>query len=460
MIRQLLLSQPLIFLAFSLWAQPCYDISGWDIPAQISFDDNNNLMVTGFTDGGLLFLRTSLFGETLTQKAIPLEGQPFGNSIVEAGENNYLIGGEGYLYGEPGQNRPFLLKVDSAGNVLWRRDFLPVTEGEGKTIARHILRNTQQQAVYLATTDTVWMIGYDGATLAHISAQEMGLPGFHSLDMVFTDEGPCVLAAATASAYRLLRFDEELQFLGGSSLITSFYSYGQVQSFYAVSDGNFLIGGQAHTDYRWKIIKVDGQGSTLWERTYSFPNYSWGYPNEVEAYEDGFLIAGSLAKITPYGFCPVLVKIDANGSPKWLQQVSDCGTNNGLDGLAIHPSIDNLIVVAGRMECSSGNDIDAYITIVGPTPTIILADEEANEPASFIAFPNPAGGPVQALLPDNGPWELSLFDAGGQLALQTRVHGKSHTLDTSPLPPGIYLLRAANGRQLFSRRLVIGGQNH
>lgn len=433
-------------------AQPCYDISGWDIPFDIAYDDDNNLMVTGRTDGGLLFLRIGLFGETLAQAALPVGQHPDGYSMTEADEDTYIIGGSDYLYGEPGDNLPFLLKVDSMGNELWRRTFLTASERHPSPIARHIIRNAQEEAVYVATIDTVWMIGYDGATLAVRSAEEMGMGigSLYSYDMVKTPGGIAVLTFFNT----ILHFDENLQFLGSSMLNVSFRN---LYSFYAVPGGGFLIGGQGE-ELKWKVVKVDGQGATQWERTYQFPNYSWGYPRDIGAYEDGFLLVGSLARINPYGFCPIMVKIGADGSPQWLKLVSNCDTNNALDAFAIHPEY-NLIYVAGRKYCAPGSiNLDAYVDIADASPTIILSGKETVGEAVFELFPNPAKDEAHVILPGElpaGPWQLHLYNTAGQLALRRQEAGNRLTFDTGALPPGLYLLRVTDGQRAFSRRLVV-----
>lgn len=234
-------------------------------------------------------------------------------------------------------------------------------------------------------------------------------------------------------------------------------SFRNLYSFYPVPDGGFLIGGQGE-GFKWKVAKVDGQGATQWERIYEFPNYSWGYPRDIEAYEDGFLIVGSLARINPYGFCPIMVKVGADGSPQWLKLVSNCDTNNALDAFAIHPEY-NLIYVAGRKYCAPGSiNLDAYVDITDDSPTVILSDRETVEAAAFELFPNPAKGKAHVILPEGSSpdsWQLSLFTAAGQLALRRQESGSRFTLDTGALPPGLYLLRVTDGQRAFSRRLVV-----
>ena len=440
-------------LALAPAAQTCYDIQGWDIPFDIAYDDDDNLMVTGRTDGGLLFLRIGLSGETLAQRAIPLVEHPDGYSMVEADEDSYLIGGSDYLYGEPGHNLPFLLKVDSAGNELWRRTFAPAGELEPLPIAQHIIRNMEAEAVYLATTDTVWMIGYDGTTLAVRAAEEMGIAPFYCVDMVQTENGIAILTFSN----NILHFDENLQFLGSSMLDISFLSFRNIYSFHAASGGGFLIGGQGD-NLEWKVVRADEQGATQWERSYTFPNYSWGYPRDIESFEDGFLIVGSLAKVDSYGFCPIMVKIGADGSPQWLKEIEECNTNNALDAFAIHPDL-GLIYAAGRKYCPPGStNLDAFVTLLDTIPTVILAEEAAEGAASFVVFPNPTTGLTRAVLPErppNAPWQVSLFDAAGRLVLQRQERGPNFRLDAGSLPPALYLLRVTDGRQVFTQRLVV-----
>ncbi|MCO6491256.1 MAG: T9SS type A sorting domain-containing protein [Phaeodactylibacter sp.] len=437
--------------ALSASAQPCYDISGWDIPFDIAYDNDNNLMVTGHTDGGLLFLRTSLFGGTLAQAALPVGQHPDGYAMVEADEDTYIIGGADYLYGEPGENLPFLLKVDSMGNELWRRTFAAASELHPSPIARHIIRNAQEEAVYVATIDTVWMIGYDGATLAARSAEEMGLPFFYSTDMVKTEGGMAVLIFSNT----ILHFNERLEFLGVSEMSLDIRT---IVSFFSTPGGGFLIVGQGH-DLLWKVIKVDDQGTTEWERSYTLPNYSWGYPKDVDAYEDGFLLMGRLIKVIPPASCSVLLKIGADGAPEWLKEITECGSEfETIDAFAFH-SESGLIHAVGRASCTPGNsNEDVFLVTTDTSPSIILSEEETTGQTAFELFPNPAKDEAHVILPGElpaGHWQLHLYNTAGQLALRRREAGNRFTFDTGTLQPGLYLLRVTDGLRVFSRRLVV-----
>lgn len=436
-------------------AQTCYDINGWDTPYDIAYDDDDNLMITGRTDGGLLFLRVSFSGETLAQRAIPLVEHPDSYSMVEADENTYIIGGADYLYGEPGDNLPFLLKVDSIGNELWRRTFLPTSEDFPSSIARHVIRNTEAETVYLATTDTVWMIAYDGTILAAQSAEEMGLPFFYSMDMVETDNGLAVLVFGDV----ILHFNENIDFLGASTMNLDIRT---IYAFCAAPSGGFLIAGQGH-DLHWKVIKVDDQGTTQWERTYTLPNYSWGYPKGIEAYEDGFLLVGRLIKVAPPNSCPALMKIDADGNPRWLKEMTDCDSDFRVEAFAIH-SNPHLVHAVGKASCTPGNsNQDVVLLALDTVSTLVLAEKEATGESGFRLFPNPTNGTTQVVLPPNPLaiiWQVSLFDVSGQLALQQRGRSQGFQLNTSGLLPGLYLLRATDGRQVFSRRLIVGARQY
>ena len=437
---------------FSTYAQTCYDIQGWDIPFDIAYDDDNNLMLAGRTDGGMLFLRISLSGETLAQKAIPFVQYPDSYSIVEADEDSYLLLGADYEYGEPGNHLPFLIKVDSMGNELWRRTFTSASELEPLPIARHLVRNSQQEAVYMATKDTLWMISYEGEVLANVAAEDILPNPYRAFDLLETENGLALFCPLANSIYY---FDENLNYQGGLSYDVSFRN---ILSIYPLPGGGFLLAGQEGDDLQWKMVKIDETGNSLWERSYSFPNYSWGYPKDIEAYDDGFLIVGSLAKIEPYGFCPVMMKITDDGSPKWLKEVSECNTNNAVEAFAIHPDFDQ-IHIAGKKYCpANSTNLDVFVDLTNTNPTILLSNEEDAVEEQLLLFPNPAGSQVNIVLPADSPmtpWQLSLYDTSGKMTMECDGTTPSFRLDSSIIPPGLYFLRIRRGNKLFQQRLVV-----
>jgi hypothetical protein len=66
--------------------------------------------------------------------------------------------------------------------------------------------------------------------------------------------------------------------------------------------------------------------------------------------------------------------------------------------------------------------------------------------------PNPAQESLT--LRGQGFDAITIYDAKGNLLINTRPEIEQTTIDISQLPAGVYLLNAANNKQMWSRRFV------
>jgi len=69
--------------------------------------------------------------------------------------------------------------------------------------------------------------------------------------------------------------------------------------------------------------------------------------------------------------------------------------------------------------------------------------------------PNPGDGHFNISLPDNGTYEVQIFDITGQEVYSTNLSAELNQLDISHLNNGVYILNANNGSAQFKERVVI-----
>lgn len=128
--------------------------------------------------------------------------------------------------------------------------------------------------------------------------------------------------------------------------------YDGLQSMQQTLDGGYILGGfsssnisgdktqacQGREDY-W-VVKVDGQGSKQWERTFGGDN--WDYLQSMQQTTDGGYILGGYSdsgvsgdrsvpsQPSPSGLSPTdywLVKLDAQGNKQWDRAYGGSGTD-------------------------------------------------------------------------------------------------------------------------------------
>ena len=69
--------------------------------------------------------------------------------------------------------------------------------------------------------------------------------------------------------------------------------------------------------------------------------------------------------------------------------------------------------------------------------------------------PNPSDGNFQVNLPDNGQFEIQVYDIAGHIVYTTTLSAKQNNLNISNLNDGIYIISANNGLTQFKERVVI-----
>ena len=129
-------------------------------------------------------------------------------------------------------------------------------------------------------------------------------------------------------------------------------------------DGGYVIAGYSKSfgvvDYDMYLIRTDGQGDTLWTRTYG--GIKDDYANTVQQTTDGgFILAGytnSFVSGADSGNI-YLIKTDAGGNIKWTSSLG--GTKAISDGYSIKQTLDKGYILTGYTNGFSDPNGDAYL---------------------------------------------------------------------------------------------------
>ena len=82
--------------------------------------------------------------------------------------------------------------------------------------------------------------------------------------------------------------------------------------------------------------------------------------------------------------------------------------------------------------------------------------ESLTDEIEFLAYPNPAKDLLNIRFEDDGYFEISLFNVVGKLELYYQsFEQKSHILDVSNLPVGMYLLQISDGSDVKTKRVNV-----
>jgi hypothetical protein len=145
----------------------------------------------------------------------------------------------------------------------------------------------------------------------------------------------------------------------------------ELRSLVQTPDGGFLLAGQSYSlpsgsktsprfgDYDWWVIRVDGNGTELWQRSYGGSDYE--ILREVNRTTDGgFILSGSSSSRTNevktgrrYGSTDFwLVRIDASGDRLWDETM---GTRSEDNAAGAQQTSDGGFIIAGASYDSRGN---------------------------------------------------------------------------------------------------------
>jgi len=273
-------------------------------PVRAAIDSDDGYMLVGTTqpyeNGGrdVYLIKTDLEGNTLWNKTYGGKGEEVGSSIAKVSDG-YAIAGNSDSYGNNSSD-VYVVRTDLNGNILWNKTYgvtgsdftaaIAAIDGGFVIAGRTIPSDNSDPDIWLIRTDSagnvLWSKTYDGVGYAVVKA------------MVAVDDGYLI----AGRNIDLLKTDKD-----GNQLWRKRYSgtgcSESVASVIAVSDGCVLVGDRVPEsndirfiplDYNASLIKTDVNGNVLWSGAYDGGGMDQGL--SVAAVDDGYIIAGATFK--------------------------------------------------------------------------------------------------------------------------------------------------------------------
>lgn len=283
----------------------------------------------------------------------------------------------GYVMAEGTSDNHFsILKVDDTGEMVWEQEF-----GGPLRERAYSVKVAEDGSMYVAGVEMlngysnrdIWLLKLDSEG-NQLWSQKYGVNNNEeeALDVCIMPDGGCMLVGYKEGAqeedFLVLRYDAVGNLLweqtyGGSG-------WDQAESIYPSPDGNYVIAGftassdgdvstnNGNWDY-W-IIKIDGEGNLLMEKSYGGSNQEKA--KDVYVTEDGEILllgyaySGDGDVSGNYGSQDYwFVKLDSEGNLLWEQNY---GGTSGEQGSAICPSLDNTGFLLAGFTNSSDGDVD------------------------------------------------------------------------------------------------------
>lgn len=249
---------------------------------------DNNLPSHRITPGRAQLVRTDYEGNILWEKKYGGTVDAIFNSIIQAGEDEYVILGEiaaSYLRDE---SDVYLVKVDGKGNEIWSRTF----GGRGMDLGKMV-----QQ-----TAD-------GGFILVGDQADE------YPTENLFKSKIYLIKTDADGNEIWSQTYGEEILYIG----------WGVVQT----PDGDYILTGwEAKTldDRDVILIKTDSEGNEIWSRTWDPGERDGGF--DLILSSDGHIIVACIQSMGSGTPSARLIKIDLNGNEIWNKRIGEEGIGN------------------------------------------------------------------------------------------------------------------------------------
>ena len=381
----------------------------------------------------VMVLRMDSAGTLLWQRSLGGSGYDEGRSVVTTADGGFLVAGfttsdDGDVTGQQGGIDFWVVRLDEQGTLVWQQTY-------GGT-ADEFARSAQP------TNDGFIVVGYSRSNDGDVS----GNHGNNDMWVLRIDQAGSILWQTCLGGT-----------VGdGANAVATTADGGFVVAGSAYSNDGNVVGNHGTGD-AW-VVKLDSLGTALWQLSLGGTN-SEEVLSAVESSDGGILLACTTGSndgdVT--GFQGVndfwLVKLTSDGALEWQKTY---GGTSSEQANCIEETADGGIIIAGGSNSNDGDLtsnaglIDVWLIRLKGLST--GAAEVVNDRLAIA--PNPSNGPVM-ISGMNAPGTLLLTDALGRLVRSERVADPSHRMDLEALPAGVYQLTLRSAHGIAAQRLVV-----
>ncbi|MCF8460518.1 MAG: T9SS type A sorting domain-containing protein [Flavobacteriales bacterium] len=222
-------------------------------------------------------------------------------------------------------------------------------------------------------------------------------------------------------------------------------------------DGNIIIsGGKSGNGY---LQKIDTDGNEIWIKQYDVPGSQglWG----VVGLEDGTIVSCGVTDDGNGGSqAGWLIKTDGNGDTLWTRTYDSSSTVDYLRNMLVMANGDIVMVGFGRGENSTTQDgwilrVDSMGCLVEGCFSVGI-DERTIDDKQFVIWPNPASNLIHIQSSMVNVQRVSVVDMLGRDCFSRSSFAMTDALDVSGWPDGIYLITVTDeDGNRFAERLVV-----
>lgn len=343
--------------------------SNIDVGYSVQQTSDNGYIITGYTRSfgtisgrNVWLIKTDASGNQLWNKTFGGNNDEEGNAVQQTSDGGYIIAGYTKSLGV-GLNDVYLIKTDTAGNLVWSKTFGGTQDEEAYSVQQttdggYII--TGATSSFGAGSRDVWLIKTDqnGNDIWKKTLGGMSSDGARFIQQ--TSDGGFIITGWTYSLgpgavgnVLLIKTDS----LGNQ---TWFKAFGgtDVDRGYCVkqlSEGGYIITGYTASTGAglddMLIIKTDSNGNTIWEKTYGGSGRDYGNCI-LQTIDGGYVVAGYTLSYGAGSEDVWIVKTDSAGNQQWMKTLG--GAQSDIGYFMNYTSDGGLIVTGHTLSFGAG----------------------------------------------------------------------------------------------------------
>ena len=295
----------------TMWTRTYGGMNDWEDASSVQQTSDGGFIFTGgaasFGNGGedVYVVKVAGNGSLEWSETIGGNSDDRGNRIEQTVDSNYIIIGQTASFGGGGSDI-YLIKLDSAGNIIWTRTY----GGSDDDYGKFVKQTSDSGYIILAETNS-----YDGNQLLLIKTDHDGiiswskvLEGKRGNCIEQTHDGGYVLTGGVVNPDLTTDIFLYKISTAGNLLWAKTYNGYEGEYVQETPDGGLILLGDSAD-----LIKTDGTGNVEWAKKYGGPGSQNLSRNVCQTKDKGFIITG-LKHMNTTDYDLFLFKTDSLGN--------------------------------------------------------------------------------------------------------------------------------------------------